>query len=157
MKTVLPILGSAVRYLAERFGQTTNLDQVVAQVAKWEFDQNREPLRKMSDLIAKAHSSAAETRDIEKHFIELLQSNATLGSKDFVCKELSVMGSEASFPALIEHASEGKTVEMALYALARHPGPAADQALREKLPKISAVKVASASSIRSVGGATQVP
>ena len=141
MKTVIPIWAALSLICPTVSAQTTNLDQVVAQVAKWEFDQNREPLRKMSDLIAKAHSSAAETRDIEKHFIELLQSNATLGSKDFVCKELSVMGSEASVPVLSSMLLKAKTVEMALYALARIPGPAADQALREKLPKISAVKV----------------
>jgi HEAT repeat protein len=119
----------------------TSLDEAVAQLAKWEFDQNREPLRSMSDLITKAHGSAAETRDIEKRFIGLLQSDATLGSKDFVCKELSVMGSEAAVPVLSGMLLEPKTAEMALYALDRIPGQAADQALRDELPKISAAKV----------------
>ena len=141
MKTAIPIWAALALLCPTAPAQTTNLDQVMAQVAKWEFDQDREPLRTMSELIAKAHSSAAETRDIEKRFIGLLQSDATLGSKDFVCKELSVMGSEASVPVLSGLLLTPKTAEVALYALERIPGQAADQALQLKLPTISEVKI----------------
>jgi HEAT repeat protein len=141
MKVAVPIWAALLLLCPPTPAQTTSLDQAVAQVAKWEFDQNRQPLRTMSDLIAKAHGSAAETRNIERRFIELLQSDATLGGKDFVCKELSVMGSEASVPVLSGMLLEPKTAEIALYALERIPGQAADQALRDELPKVSVAKV----------------
>jgi HEAT repeat protein len=141
MKAAVPIWAALLLLCLPIPAQTTSVDQAVAQVAKWEFDQNRQPLRTMSDLIAKAHGSAAETRNIERRFIELLQSDATLGGKDFVCKELSVMGSEASVPVLSGMLLEPKTAEIALYALERIPGQAADQALRDELPKVSVAKV----------------
>jgi HEAT repeat protein len=141
MKVAVPIWAALLLFCPTIPAQITSLDQAVAQVAKWQFDQNREPLRTVSDLIAKAHGSAAEMRNIERRFIELLQSDATLGGKDFVCKELSVMGSEASVPVLSGMLLEPKTAEIALYALERIPGQAADQALRDELPKISAAKV----------------
>jgi HEAT repeat protein len=141
MRIVVPIWAVLLLLCPAIPAGATNLDEAVAQLAKWEFDQNREPLRSMSDFITKAHGSAAETQDIEKRFVGLLQSDATLGSKDFVCKQLSVMGSEASVPVLSGMLLEPKTAEMALYALERIPGQAADQALRDELPKISAVKV----------------
>ncbi|MGD0778334.1 MAG: HEAT repeat domain-containing protein, partial [Candidatus Solibacter sp.] len=67
----------------------------------------------------------------------LLKSDASLAGKDFVCKQLSVMGSDASVPALSALLVEPRTSEMSRYALERIPGQAADRALREALARTS--------------------
>ena len=109
--------------------QTANIDDLLARVAKWNFDQNRDDLLAVSTAVVKAHGSLAQTRDIEKRFIAFLKSDASFASKDFICRELSVMGSEASVPVLSGLLSEPKTAEIARYALERIPGPAASQVL----------------------------
>jgi HEAT repeat protein len=117
--------------------QTATLDESLAKVAKWDYDQSREANRAVADMVRKAHGSAAQTRDIEQRFIALLKSDASLAGKDFVCKQLSVMGSDASVPALSALLVEPKTSEMSRYALERIPGQAADRALREALARTS--------------------
>jgi HEAT repeat protein len=117
--------------------QTASLDELLAKVAKWDYDQSREANRAVADMVRKAHGTAAQTRDIEQRFIALLKSDASLAGKDFVCKQLSVMGSDASVPALSALLVEPKTSEMARFALERIPGQATDRALREALARTS--------------------
>src|ERR1051325_10742582 len=76
--------------------QTASLDDLLAQTAKWQFETSRQPLQALSEIVAKAQKSPAETRAIELKFIAFLKSDASPGGKDFICKQLSVMGSEAS-------------------------------------------------------------
>ena len=66
-----------------------------------------------------------------------LKSDATLAGKDFICKQLSLVGSEASVPVLAGMLADAKTAELGRYALERIPGPAVDRALRESLAKTS--------------------
>ena len=76
--------------------QAPNLDDLLRQAAKWQYETSRKPMQAISEIVAKAQSSPAETRAIEQKFIAFLQTDATPGGKDFICKQLSVMGSEAS-------------------------------------------------------------
>ena len=117
--------------------QTANLDELLAKVARWEYDESREPLVAVSDAIVKAHGSGIETREIETRLIGLLKSGATLAARDFACRQLSLIGSEASVPALSGMLPDPKTADMARYALERIPGPEVDRALREALAKTS--------------------
>src|SRR5207244_1485934 len=80
-------------------------------------------------------AQAPQKREIEQKFIAFLKSDATLAGKDFICKQLSVMGSEASVPVLTTLLQDPKTADMARYALERIPGAAVDRALRDALPK----------------------
>ncbi|MCX6628810.1 MAG: hypothetical protein NTW28_14410, partial [Candidatus Solibacter sp.] len=115
--------------------QTADLDDLLVQTAKWQFETSRQPLQALSEIVAKVRSSPAETRALEQKFIAFLKSNATPGGKDFICKQLSVMGTEASVPVLVEVLADPKTAELGRYALERIPGAAVDRALRETLAK----------------------
>ena len=117
--------------------QTANIDDLLARVAKWDFDKNRDDLLAVSTAVVKAHGSVAQTRDIEKRFIAFLKSDASFAGKDFVCRQLSLMGSEASVPVLSGMLSEPKSAEVARFALERIPGAAVNQALRAALAKSS--------------------
>jgi len=115
--------------------QTASIDDLLARVAKWNFDQNRDDLLAVSTAVAKAHGSVAQTRDIEKRFIAFLKSDASIAGKGFVCRELSLMGSEASVPVLSGMLAQPKTADIARFALERMPGPGVNQALRAALAK----------------------
>ncbi|MGD0777302.1 MAG: hypothetical protein ABSC05_31160, partial [Candidatus Solibacter sp.] len=39
--------------------QTATLDESLAKVAKWDYDQSREANRAVADMVRKAHGSAA--------------------------------------------------------------------------------------------------
>ncbi len=117
--------------------QTASLDELVGQTAKWQSDTSRKPLLELFDAAVKAQSSAAEKRAVEQRLIAALKSDSTLAGKDFICKVLSITGSEASVPALTGMLADPKTAELGRYALERIPGPAVDRALRESLTTTS--------------------
>jgi HEAT repeat protein len=129
------LLAVAIVYRAAQ-AQTANLDEVFAKAAKWDFDQDREPVRAVADLVVKAKGDPGQLREIERHLIVWLKSG-TPGGKDFACKELSVMGSDVSVPALAGMLLDPGTSNMARYALERIPGAAANRALGEALARSS--------------------
>src|SRR5450759_1950421 len=117
--------------------QPPNLDALLAKAGQWDYDQNREPLRAVSDAVQKAQGSPAALREIETRFIAFLKSGATPASKDFICRQLSLMGSAASVPVLSTMLVQASTADVARFALERIPGAEADRALRDALAKSS--------------------
>lgn len=75
-------------------------------------------------------------RRIEKRLLEVLDKKPTLAGTDFICRELSVIGSAQSLPALSKLLEDPKTSEMARYALEYIPGEATDAVLLKTLPKM---------------------
>jgi HEAT repeat protein len=115
------------------FAQSPSLDALLAEAARWQTDTSRKPLAAISEIVRK--STPPQKREIEQKFLALLKSDATVGAKDFVCRELSVIGTDASVPILAAMLPDPKTAEMARFALERIPGPAVDRALRDALAK----------------------
>ncbi|HUW19953.1 MAG TPA: ThuA domain-containing protein [Sedimentisphaerales bacterium] len=118
------------------------LGKLLAEIAKYEYGQSRQPLAEIDDLICSASDSPAKLKQIEKRFLEFLHSDATPPGKQFICRKLSVIGSDQSVPTLAAMLTEKATspiepADMARYALERIPGSAADKALRDALDKTS--------------------
>src|SRR5262245_24316501 len=117
--------------------EAAQIEPLLAKVAKYEHGQSREPLAQVTLLIEKSLKSPAELKEIEGALLKFLQSDATPAAKDFALRELSLIATEASIPVLTLMLFQTETAEMARYALARIPSPAADDALRSNLAKSS--------------------
>lgn len=115
-----------------------DVDALIRQIAKSDFDQDREAQFALSALVAKAHSSPVEMRGLEKRLIAGLKG-ATPAGKDFLCRQLSLIGSEASVPVLSAMLLDPKTADTARYALHRIPGPEVDRALRSALSRTAGI------------------
>jgi len=63
----------------------------------------------------------------------VLTSDAKRAGKQFVCRELSIIGTEQSVPVLAKMLTGEETSDMARYALERIPGTAVNDALRRVL------------------------
>ena len=116
-------------------GKGTEMDELLEKVKTYDWGQSREPLTKLSDLVRNAYGSPAELRRIEKSMLDVLRSDATRAGKQFVCRKLSIIGTEESVPTLGAMLTDAKTSDMARYALERIPGAAVDEALRNALRK----------------------
>jgi len=121
-------------------GKETEMDELLKKVKTYDWGQSREPLTKVSDLVRKAYGSPAELGRIEKSMLELLRSDATPAAKQFVCRKLSIIGTEACVSTLAAMLTqkpaskqEPHPADMARYALERIPGAAVDEALRNAL------------------------
>jgi HEAT repeat protein len=108
--------------------------QLLSKIKTYDFSQSRADLVKISDMIREA-SGKGEMKAMEKQLDDFLKSDASYAAKDFVCRELSVVGTEASVPVLASMLTDEKVSDIARYALERIPGAAVDDALRNALSK----------------------
>jgi HEAT repeat protein len=75
-------------------------------------------------------------KGVEAKLIAVLKSNASREEKAAACRNLALIGTGASVPALAELLGDEKLGHMARYALEPIPDPAVDAALRDALGKL---------------------
>jgi HEAT repeat protein/type 1 glutamine amidotransferase len=106
-----------------------SVEELLGKISTYEHGQSRENLTELSDIIRRSYENQEELKRIEKGLVKFLGSDATLASKQFVCKKLSVIASEQAVPTLAKMLSDDETSDMVRYALERIPGEAADKVL----------------------------
>jgi hypothetical protein len=111
------------------------LHELLAKVKTYDWGQSRLALTEVSEIVKKAHGNKAELAKIEKALLGVLESDAKRAGKQFVCRELSIIGTEQSVPVLAGMLADEETSDMARYALERIPGSAVDDALRGAVRK----------------------
>ncbi|NQT54173.1 hypothetical protein HQ576_19105, partial [bacterium] len=119
---VLPAVGAAAE------------DDPFKAVAGYQVGQSRKPLVAVEDIVRAAMADAAKRAAVERKLLALLASkDATLHCKGFACRQLGLVGSAASVPALAAHLTEDdqQLGFMARFALEQIPDPAALGALRK--------------------------
>jgi type 1 glutamine amidotransferase len=109
------------------------LQELLAKVKEYDWGQSRLALTEVSEVVKKAHGNKAELEKVEKALLGVLESDAERAGKQFVCRELSIIGTEQSVPTLAKMLAGDETSDMARYALERIPGSAVDEALRKSL------------------------
>lgn len=114
---------------------TPSLPDALQQIRTYEFGQNREMLSVVQDYCTKSYGDAAKRKEIEQGLIDILGSDATYDCKDFVCRQLYVIGTDASVPALARMLTDEKYSDMARYALESIKGKQSDAALLDALGK----------------------
>jgi HEAT repeat protein len=86
-------------------------------------------------MAAVAMAADTKTTD-EKKLIAVLQSDSPPAEKAITCKRLAVFGSKEAVPALAPLLADKDLTSWARIALEVIPGPEADAALREAMPKV---------------------
>ena len=109
--------------------------ELLNKIKTYDWGQSRLALTELSEIIKKAHGDKAELARIEKALLGVLESDAKQAGKQYVCRELSIIGTEQSVEVLGGMLADEKTSDMARYALERIPGTAVDDALRGSLRK----------------------
>ncbi len=139
-------------------------DAELAQAAKdagsWTFGGDAGPLNRISDEVVRAAAAKdpKARQAVEKHVIAGLVGAKTPASKDFFCRQLVIIGSDAAIGALAKLLGDAESSHMARYALGRLPGPAADAALLDALAKVSDdLKIGMISSLGRRGCKDAVP
>jgi len=114
---------------------TSDIKKILAKIAVYDYGQSRESLLALRELVNASLDSPDLTVRIEKEMIAFLKSDATFAGKQFICEQLSIIGTEEAVPTLTKMLSDEKSYDIAFYALQRIPDPAVDIALRDALPK----------------------
>jgi len=118
------------------------LPELLASLKTYQFGQSRQALTGLDDYLRRIGNSPQLLSAAEKRFVELLKTNATDAAKQFICRKLSIIGTDDCVPVLDsmltqKAASAIQPSDMARYALQRIPGKAASEALRDALGKTS--------------------
>ena len=116
-----------------------DLDSALDQLATYRFGDNREILSAVEDIVSSSDANSTERSHIEKGFSKLLTSDATYECKDFICRQLWVIGSKESVPALAVLLADSTTCDIARYALQDNPSEEAGKALRNAMKKATGV------------------
>ena len=131
------ILISLLCAFAAEAGRPASLEPLLEKIAAYEYGQSREPLVEFDAYVRGSLARGEKLDGLEMRLIQFLKARTTLAAKDFACRELSLIGTAASAPALAAMLPRAETSEMARYALERIPGPEAAEALRKALPGAS--------------------
>jgi HEAT repeat protein len=112
-----------------------DMEPVLTRIAAWDYSQARDPLYEFSSFLRAAAAAQSELPQIEARLLRMLapQAAITLAGRDYVCRELSVIGTAASVAVLARMLTDRATADTARYALARIPVPEAADALRNRL------------------------
>jgi HEAT repeat protein len=102
----------------------------------WSMNFN-EVLLPIDDAVVASNGNAAQRKDLETRLTALLKTNVSRAAKDFTLRELGVIGTPISIPAIAELLTDKDSSHMARYALERIGGPEAAAAMRAALPKVS--------------------
>jgi HEAT repeat protein len=111
----------------------SDLSKLVAEVAKYQSGQSREPLDQVERLIRDSATNRAFRIQIEGALTNLLAPTATYEARRFACMQLAVIGTENSIPALAGMLKRDDSIALACYVLAQLPTREVGEVLRDAL------------------------
>lgn len=110
--------------------------QLIQSVAGYEPGTNPAAVRELEDLAF--HSAGGpDAPGLEKLLLAGLKSARTAAARDALCRDLAMLGSDASVAQLAAMLADPANAEMARYALERIGGPQARTVLRAALARTS--------------------
>jgi hypothetical protein len=113
------------------------LDDAFEALKDYDWGTDRAPLNPIAEAVTAAHGNPEARKDLETRLLAALTSDISRDAKDYVCRQLTVVGSAASVATLAGLLGQENHSHMARFALERIPAPEAAQALRDALPKLS--------------------
>ena len=104
------------------------IDAVLKDLATFEYSRDEAALYRLREYVL-AHNKTEEARACEQELLAALGPTTQPYAVMALCRELRLVGSEKSVPALEKLLLGGETSDAARYALEKIPGAAADAAL----------------------------
>ncbi len=115
---------------------TDPLDAPFTALATFDWGGDPTPLADLESRVREAAAAPPLAGELEPRFAELLTSSAPLAAKAFACRQLRLIGTARSVPALAGLLADPELSHMARFALERIDGPEAGQTLREAVPRV---------------------
>ncbi len=111
------------------------LDEAFQKLVKLELGQDLGIFNPIRQAVVASRADEKVRADLEKRLVAVLEGNASDLGKDYACRQLAIVGSDASLPALAALLPNPRASYMARFALEGIGSPAANKTLREMLAK----------------------
>ncbi len=121
-------------------GANPPLDQAFQTLVKLELGQDLGVFGPIRQAVVASRTDEKTRADLEGRLTAILQGDATDLAKDYACRQLAIVGSEGSLPALAALLPNPRMSYMARFALEGIASPAAMKTLREMLGKTEGLK-----------------
>lgn len=115
----------------------TRLDNALKGVASYEYGKDAEPLRAAEQIVVAAATEPQQRVAVEQRLLTVLAGSATRDAKEFVCRQLFIVGTPKCIPALEGLLADPALSHMARYVLGRLEYPEALAALERALANTS--------------------
>jgi HEAT repeat protein len=115
--------------------QSEGLDQAFEALKRYKAGDDAEVLIPIDKAVMDVPVNAPARAALEQRLAAFLASSYPSVTRAFACRELALIGTAASVPALAPLLIEDELTVFARNALERIPGPEADKALREAINK----------------------
>jgi type 1 glutamine amidotransferase/HEAT repeat protein len=122
---------------ASATAQTDKVDTLIEDLKGYDWAKSRASLVQLNNLIKSQYANPAALKEIELKLVNTLNLNLSLAAKDFVCRQLAMIGTDRSVPALLEMLDAPETANLGRYALERISSPTVNQGLLAKLKTVS--------------------
>lgn len=127
----------SIAFAASDTGEKPAWDSAFQALTQLELGQNLGTFGPIEQAVAQSRTDEKIRVDLETRFLTVLQSDATDLAKDYACRQLVIVGSDASIPVLAALLPKERSSFMARYALEGIGSETAIQALRDSLGKTS--------------------
>ena len=111
--------------------------KAIEKLSTYRFGDSRVPVARVEDMVRQSLQSPESRALMASMLAELLEGDATVDGKRIVCRQLSLIGTQAQLPQLAPLLTDETLSDPARYALERIPGEAVDLALVNALAATS--------------------
>lgn len=105
------------------------LDQAFDALKKFDYGTPLSDVQAIEDAVVASNNDSAARKAIEQKLIAALGSALSRDAKDYVCRQLALVGSAASVPVVASLLANEGNAHLARHALERIPAPEAEAAL----------------------------
>ncbi|MHC4741367.1 MAG: HEAT repeat domain-containing protein [Planctomycetota bacterium] len=126
---VLISSASARSFTAEEITNT------LRQFRTYDYPADPTPTETIENIVRFVGDKPELRAVVEKQMLALLESDATIRAKQFICHQLWIIATDNSVPTLQKMLLDKATAEMACYALRTNPSDVASRTMREALSR----------------------
>lgn len=112
------------------------METLIAILRVYDWGGDRGSLMGIDESIVAAYGNAEKLAEIEQALLEVLQSEAPIPAKEYICRQLTLIGTDRCVPVLAAMLPDAELSDQARLALEAIPTTLADEALRAALDKV---------------------
>lgn len=113
------------------------LDQAFTALETFDWGDDPKLLQAIDQAVVETQGDAEAREQLERRLAAALEGDTSRDAKDYVCRQLMLIGTATSVPALAKLLANAETSHMARFALQQQPVPEAAAALRDALGSLS--------------------
>jgi len=121
--------------IARGIYDNSEVNSAFERVKTYGYGQQRKPILAIESLIHKSYTNAIARKELELRLGSLLSAKVSRATKEFAFRQLSMIGSYDTVPALAKLLTDEDLSHLACFALELIPSASADKALRDALGK----------------------